>query len=342
MPGNNARAIGLSLLSSVVFAIGVRADTPSATGLKVIGHISGPDGGWDYATVDADARRLYVAHGDTVMAVDLDNGKVTPSLVAASHAHGIALVTGTTLAVSTNGAANSVTVFDTVTGKVAAEIPTGGKSPDAIVYDPATGLVLVMNHRSGDVALVDPRALKVVGMIAVGGTLEFAVVDGKGRAYVNVEDKNEIAVIDTRGRKLLSRIALKDCDGPSGLAYDPDTDVLVSACGNGVAKVLAATAGTDVATLKIGSRPDAVMVDVARRVFYVPNGGDGTLSVIAERSATDLRVVDTVTTQVGARTGAVDPKTGRVYLPVAKSWLPGTVGMLTPKSGTFELLVVGR
>jgi YVTN family beta-propeller protein len=342
MRGYWMRDFGLGLLTSAVFTLGVSADTPSASGLKVVGHISGPDGGWDYATVDATARRLYVAHGDAVMAVDLDSGKVTPSLVGASRAHGIAPVTGTTLAVSTNGAANSVTVFDTVTGKVAAEIPTGGKSPDAIVYDPATDLVLVMNHRSGDVALVDPHALKVVGTIVVGGTLEFAVVDGKGRAYVNVEDKNEIAVIDTRGRKILRRIALKDCDGPSGLAYDPDTDVLVAACSNGVAKAVAANAGTEVATLKIGSRPDAVMVDVARKVFYVPNGGDGTLSVIAERSANDLRVVDTVTTQVGARTGAVDPNTGRIYLPVAKSWLPGSAGMLTPKSGTFELMVVGR
>jgi len=199
--------------------------------LSVVATIPGPDGGWDTASVDAVARRLYVAHGDAVMAVDLDSGKVTPALVAGKRLHAVVpLADGRAL--STNGGDNTATLFETATGKVIAAIPTG-LNPDVAVFDPSSGLVLVMDGRAdGEITLIDPKTASSPGKIAVGGKLEFAVADGHGTAYVNVEDKGEIAVVDIAGRKVTARYKLPDCDEPSGLALNPAGGLLVAACQN--------------------------------------------------------------------------------------------------------------
>ena len=316
------------------------AATVGASGLKVVAHLAGPDGGWDLATVDPDTRRLYLAHGSVVTAVDLDTGKVTPELIHGVRLHDVVGIKGTGRAASTNGDPNTVTIFEGADGKVVGEVPTGGKGPDALIQDPASGLLYVMNHRSGDIAVIDPAALKLVANIPVGGALELAVIDGKGRLYVNVEDKNEIASVDLATRKVIAHIPLKDCDGPTGLAYDPKTDILLASC-DGVAKAVSARAGKEVASLKIGHGPDTVMFDPERSQFLVP-ARDGTLSVIAEESR-GLKVIDTVTTQTGSRTGAVDPKTGRVYLPAVKYGPPAAAGgRPTTVPGTFEFLVLER
>src|SRR5262249_49152571 len=163
----------------------------------------------------------------------------------------------------------------------------------------------VMNHSSGDVAVIDPLMQKRVANIAVGGALEIGAADGKGLLYVNVEDKNEIAVVDIGQRKVTNRIALKDCDGPTGLAYHPKPGVWVSRWA-GAPRGTATASGKDVATLKIGKGPDTVMFDAARGVFLIPCGRDGTLSVIGAQSAMNVSVIGTVATQTSARTGALD------------------------------------
>lgn len=323
------------LLSS---AAALAAATPPK--LSVVATIPGPDGGWDTASVDADARRLYVAHGDAVTAVDLDSGKVTPALVPGKRLHAVVpLADGRAL--STNGGDNTATLFETATGKVIASIPTG-LNPDVAVFDPSSGLVLVMDGRAdGEITLIDPKTASSPGKIAVGGKLEFAVADGHGTAYVNVEDKGEIAVVDIAGRKVTARYKLPDCDEPSGLALNPASGLLVAACQNKKALAVQSKDGAVAVTLAIGERPDGAIFDVKRNLFFIPCG-EGTIAVIDASSAVPS-VIATIPTANGARTAALDPKTGKIYLPTADFAAPAEGEKKhTVVPGTFRILVVGE
>ena len=320
-------------------ALIVAASTATAAApqtYRIVSQFKGADGGWDILSVDPVAHRLYVGRRDSVTAVDLISGAVTDKLAPADGGHSALAIPGTGDVLVTNGTANTATLVDGRTGKLRATIPTG-KKPDAATYDPATRTVWVMTPGDGNITVVDPASAKVLATVPVGGSLEFGVADGHGRLYVNAEDKNDIAVIDTRARKLIRREPLPGCDGPTGIAYDPATKETLSACANGVAVVLSAT-GKPVASLGIGKRPDGAAFDARRHVALVPSGAEGTLSVI-QLSPTP-RVVGTVPTAKSARTIALDPSTGRVYLPAADLQPP--VGNERPKAvpGTFRILVV--
>ncbi len=333
-----ASILALLATATTVPVLAAVAPTP----MKVIDHIAGPDGGWDYASFDPVHRRLYVAHGAAVTAIDVDTGKVTPALVAAQHAHIALPLPGGDELLVTNGGADTVTLVDAMTGAVRAAVPTG-QNPDAALFDPASGLAYVMNGRSGDITLVDVKAAKAVGTIPVGGKLEFGVSDGQGRVFVNIEDKNEIAVIDTAARKVVGHWAMAGCEEPSGLAYVAEHRLLIAACANGKAEVVSSTSGKVAASLTVGEEPDAAFYDASRHLAYVPSGGEGTLSVIAVRGPADVAVIDKVTTKAGARTGAVDPATGKVYLPSVDYDPPAQPGgRRVARSGTFAVLVVGR
>ena len=318
-------------LSGAAFA----ADMP-APAYSVVARISGPDGGWDLLDVASSAHRLYVARTSGVMAVDLGTLAVTPALLATQRGHSAMPIPGTTRVIATDGAANTATVFEGATGRVVATLKVGTK-PDAVAWDPATRTVWVMNADSGDISVIDPAGLKVIATVAVGGSLELGAADGAGRLYVNIEDQNAVAVIDTRARKVLARYPLAGCEEPTGIAYARDVKRILSACANGVAKVTA-TDGRDLATLTIGPRPDGALYDQDRHLAFVPSGGDGTL---AEISLTGTpRVLATIPTARGARTAALEPATGRIYLPSA-AYLPA-VGSARPQAipGTFAVLVV--
>ncbi|MDQ2861609.1 MAG: PQQ-binding-like beta-propeller repeat protein, partial [Pseudomonadota bacterium] len=299
------------------------APAPGASGLKVVARIAGPDGGWDYASFDPARRRVYVAHGSSVMAIDADTGKLTADFAAGAHLHAVVSVPGTELIVTTNSGDDTARVLSAADGKLIASIPTA-KGPDGATYDPSSGLVMVIDGDSGEVTMVDPKAGKAVGSIKVGDSLEFPAADGKGRLYINVEDKNEIAVVDIAARKAVGRYPLGDCHGPTGLALVAGNR-LISACANGVAKILDAPSGRVLATLKIGERPDSVLYDETRSLAYIPSALTGTLAVIALSGKDDNTIIDTVATQAGARTGAADPKTGKIYLPTAQ-FLPAAAG----------------
>ncbi len=334
------QAASILALATAMTIPALAAVTPAP--MKVIDRIAGPDGGWDYASFDPAHRRLYVAHGAAITAVDVDTGKVTPSLVAAQRAHIALPLPGGDELLVTNGGANTVTLVDAMTGAVRATIPTG-QNPDAALFDPASGLAFVMNGHSGDITLIDVKAAKAVGTIAVGGKLEFGASDGHGRMFVNVEDKGEIAVVDTAARKVVAHWAMAGCEEPSGLAYIADAKLLVAACANGKAEVVSSVSGKVTTTLPVGEDPDAAFYDAQRHLVYVPSGGAGTLSVIAVRGPNDLALVQTLQTRPGARTGAVDSKTGKVYLPSADYDAPEQAGGRPRiKSGTFAVLVVGR
>ncbi|WP_297510390.1 hypothetical protein [uncultured Caulobacter sp.] len=318
------------------------AGADAAPSLKITQRIAGPDGSWDYAAFDQVHRRLYVAHGAAITAIDVDSGKVTPSLLPAQRAHIALPLPGGDEILVTNGGSNTAVLANAMTGAVRATIATGSK-PDAALIEPTTGLALVMNGDSGDITLIDTKAARAVGSIPVGGALEFGAADGQGRVFVNIEDKSEIAVIDMASRKVTARWTLAGCEEPSGLAYAASAKLLISACANGMAKAVSAADGAVVATLKIGPKPDAAFFDAARNLAYIPSGGDGTLAVIAVRGPRDVAVVDTVKTQAGSRTGTLDPKTGRIYLPSARFDPPAKPGgRPTVQPGSFAVLVLDR
>lgn len=323
--------------AGLLIAAGAVHATPS--GYHVVDRIAGPDGGWDYARVDPAHNRVLVTHGTSVMAIDLAS-KAVSSFGPGQRLHdALPIKDGAEVAV-TNGGTNTVVFIDAKTNSPIVTVDTG-KGPDAAELDPKTGLVLVMDHLGGQVTLVDPRSHKVVGTIEVGGALEAAVADGSGKAYVNVENKNEIAVLDIPGRKVLARYPLTGCDGPTGLAYDAADRLLIAGC-DGSSDVVDAKSGKVVQTLATGKGADGAVFDARRKLAFVSAGRAGTLAVISLAGGKPV-LVDTVPTQVGARTIALDPRSGRLYLPTAKYLPPATPGgRPTTQPGSFQVLVVGK
>ena len=328
----------LAVLGLTALGLAGAAPAQSAPTYAVTDRIKIDDGNFDYASFDPVHRRLYVSRVGGVLALDVDTGKLTSHLADAQRSHeSLPLEDGAMLLITDSGS-NSAHIVDALTGKAMAEIPAG-KKPDAAIFDPASGLALAMNGASGDVTLIDPKTQKAVGSIAIGGALEFAAADGAGKVFVNIEDKGQIAVLDTKAQKLIGQYPMKGCEEPSGLAYAPDAGVLIVACASQVAKVVNAATGEEVASLPIGKGPDAVIYDADRHLAFIPCGRDGVLEVIAVRGPKDVAIVQTLKTQPGARTGAVDPKTGKIYLPTAAYTLSPT-GRPTPTPGTFAILVV--
>ena len=327
------------MLKSLVFApllIAASAASAAPPSYSVVGTYKAADGGWDILSVDPVAHRLYVARRDAVTAVDLESRQVTDKLAPADGGHSALAIPGTGDVLVTNGTANTATIVDGRTGRLRATVPTG-KKPDAATYDPATRTIWVMTPGDGAITVIEPASAKVLATVPVGGSLEFGAADGHGKLYVNVEDKNEVAVVDTKTRRVLRHQLLPGCDGPTGIVYDPATKETVSACANGVAVVLSAS-GKPIASLPIGKRPDGAAFDERRHVALIPSGGEGNLSIIA--LAPTPKVVATVATAKSARTIALDPTTGRAYLPAAD--LQPAVGSERPKAvpGTFRILVV--
>jgi YVTN family beta-propeller protein len=303
---------------------------------RVVAQLPAGDGGWDLASVDPAAQRLYVARTDGVTMIDLKTGKASDRFVAGQRVHAALVIPGTHDVLSTNGETNNAILFDAASGKIRATLPTGTK-PDAAAFDPVTRTVWVMDPGSGEVTVVDPVAAKVLATVAVGGSLELGVADGHGRIYVNVEDRNELVVLDTRKRKVASRFPLKGCEGPTGIAYDPQSQEILSACANGIA-IVSKPDGRQVAQLPIGKGADGAAFDAKRHVALVPAGRDGNLTII--RLGPAPAVLGQIATAVSARTIAIDPLTGRAYLPSAKLQAP--VGNERPKPvpGSFRVLVV--
>jgi DNA-binding beta-propeller fold protein YncE len=323
-------------------AAGAMADpVPGASGLRVVASIAGPDGGWDYASFDSARRRVYIPHGTRVMVIEADGGKVNQDFAPGDHLHSVIAVPGQRVIVTTNSGDSSARILNGADGKLLASIPTA-KDTDGAVFDPSTGLVLVIDGDSGEVTLVDPKTRASPGSIVIGDPLEFGAVDGKGRFFVNLVSKNQVAVIDIAARKVVARYDMPGCGHPTGIAY-VEGNRIVAACGNGVAKILDAGSGAEIASFKIGGFPDSVLYDPVRSLAYIPSALSGTLAVIALKGAAANTLIDTVPTQLGARTGAVDPKTGRIWLPTAEYQLPVPAGHRpTPKPGTFHVLVLDR
>lgn len=341
------RLIVAVVVASLVETVPARAapgapDMAGMPGLKIIDRIAaGGDGGWDYATIDQAARKPYVTRGNSITAVDLITGKVILGLAITNRSHQVVPINGGAELLVTNGGDATITIMDAASGKVRVSTKVNA-GPDAAILEPTTGLVMVMGHKSGNLDLIDPKSGALMGSIAVGGTLEFAAADGKGKAFVNVEDKGEVVAIDMATRTAVGHYPMAGCKEPTGLAYLQPNSLLLVACGNGIAALVSPATGTTVQTLKIGAGSDAAFYDDVRQLAYVPSGETGTLAVIKVTCQT-AKIVETIDTAKNARLGMVDPKTGKVYLPAAKFGPPAKAGEW-PKvvPGFFEILVVGK
>ena len=325
-----------AFLAAICLSASAAAPAP-VPNYHVVARLPAGDGGWDILSVDPADQRLYIGRPDGVTAIDLRTGKATDRIVPGQRVHSAVVIPGTHEVVSTNGETNSALLFDGRTGKVRATIPTG-KKPDAAAWDPTTKTLWIMDPGSGEATVVDVRSAKVLATVPVGGSLEFAAADGKGRMYVNVEDRNEVAVIDTRARKVVSRFPLKGCEGPTGIAYDAAAREILSACGENAVAIVSAPDGRQIASLPIGKGADGAAFDAKRNLALVPAGRDGNLTLI--RMGMVPKVVEQVPTAVSARTIALDPSTGRAYLPSATLETAPAGQRPKPVPGSFRVLVV--
>jgi DNA-binding beta-propeller fold protein YncE len=327
-----AAAVTAMVLSAVA------QDAAAAPAPAAVDRWSGPDGGWDFSAFDAAHRRLYVARTDGVTAVAVDTGAVT-TLLKGKRTHAAVPVNGGAELLVTDATSGAAVLADATTGAVRATIPTG-KKPDAAIVEPATGLALVFDNAGGGVALIDTHAGKLAGKIPAAGALESPAPDGSGRVFINVEDLAEIEVVDVKARTVVAHWRLDGCDSPSGLALAPKARLLVSACANKVAKVVSADSGKVVATLAIGGRPDWAAYDPRTNTVLIPTGEDGVVNVVSVASPTAVKVVAKLPGHVGSRSGALDPESGRLYLPSA-DFTAGADGRPAATPGTFKVLAVG-
>ena len=306
----------------------------------------GGEGGWDYLTVDGKARRLYVSRSTHVMVVNADTGELIGDIPDTTGVHGIALVPDANKGYTSNGRADSVTVFDLKTLKVLSTVRTG-KNPDTIIYDPASNRVFTFNGASQDTTAIDVRTGEVAGTLALGGRPEFAVADGKGEIFVNIEDKSELVALDARKLAIKARWPLAPCEEPSGLAFDRKHRRLFSGCSNKLMAVTDADTGHVINTLPIGSGVDANAFDADTDLAFSSNG-EGTLTVVHEDAPDKFSVIDNVPTQRGARTMALDPQTHKLYLATAQFGPPPAPTPERPRPrpsivpGSFVILVLGK
>jgi YVTN family beta-propeller protein len=305
----------ITLMSAGLLATGIAAAGAVASYSVSQKWSLGGDGGWDYPSVDPSTHLLYLSRGTQVVIVDTASGNVVGDVADTPGVHGIALAPDLGRGYISEGKANAVKVFDLHTRATVASIAVGSK-PDAILYDPGTRKVVVFNGHSDDASVIDTASNSVIKTIALGGDPEFGRSDGSGHVVVNLEDKNELAAVDLATLTVTGRWELSGCDGPTGLALDAAHKRSFSVCSNAVMVILDTQSGKHVATLPIGHGVDGAEFDPQSQNAFSSNG-DGTLTVVHEADPTHFAVTQTLPTQVGARTIALDPGTQRLYLPTA-------------------------
>jgi len=332
----------LSLLpAGLLVASASHAADPTAGGTyhEITRYPVGGDGFWDYLTCDSAGHRLFVTRGTHVMVVSTETGKVIGDIPDTKGCHGVALAPDLKRGFVSDGGDNAITIFDLGTLKTLDKV-TVGTRPDAILYDPATRRVFTFNAGSQDTTAVDATTGKVVGTIPLGGKPEFAHSDRAGKVFVNIEDKSELVTFDPKGLTVLMRTPLAPAEEPSGLAIDTKKHRLFSACGNQHAAVVDGATGKLVATPTIGDGPDAAAFDSGAGLAFT-SSGEGTLSILKESSPGKWET-ETVKTERGARTMALDPSTHRIYLVTAK-FTPPAAGERRPGMvpNSFVILVYG-
>jgi DNA-binding beta-propeller fold protein YncE len=304
------RAIQAAILTTLYLL----AAPVGPSGYREVNKVAIPGtGGWDYVTVDAAARRVYVSHATQVEVLDADSLKVIGTISDTPGVHGIAVAPEVGKGFITAGKVDAVVVFDLTTLKSTSRVPTG-KKPDAIVYDSASKQVFAMNGSSDSATAINAADGTVSGTIALGGGPEFAVVDGKGSLWVNLEDKSEMLQIDTKALKVVNRWPLAPCQEPSSLAFDAQNRRLFAGCRNRVLAIVDADSGKVLKTYPIGDHVDAGGFDPgSKRVFL--STGDGHISIFQQDTPDAYTLVESMTTYPASKTMGMDLKTGRIFLP---------------------------
>jgi len=304
------------------------AAAPPSEGYCITKKISIPgQGSWDYLAVDDGARRLYVSHGTQVEVLDVDSGAIVGKIENTPGVHGIAIAAELGRGFVSNGQSSTVTIFDLKTLKTIVQVPTG-KKPDAIIYDPATSRVFAFNGESNSATVIDAATGKVAGTIDLGGGPEFAVADGSGYVYDNVEDQGLVLKINSRSLRVEQRWPTAPCASPSSMAMDRQNRRLFLGCRSKVMAVMNPDTGQVITTLPIGDHVDATAFDAESGLIFNSNG-EGTITVIHRDSPDKYSVVENVKTVPKAKTLALDPKSHQLFLSAAEG-------------GQFEVLVVGH
>lgn len=306
----------------------------------------GGDGGWDYLTLDSASRRLYISRATHVMVIDADTGKPVGDIPDTPGVHGIALAPELGRGFISNGREGTVTIFDLKSLKAISKVKAGD-NPDAILYDPASKRVFAFNGRSHDATAIDAAAGTVAGTIKLEGKPEFAVSDGKGQVFVNIEDKSQIDALDPMKLEVKASWPLAPCQEPSGLAIDRKNRRLFAGCDNKMMAVVDADTGKVIATPPIGDGVDANAFDPESMLAFA-SCGEGVLTVVHEDSPAKFSVADNLPTQQGARTMTLDEKTHNVYLVTAKFGPPPAATADNPHPrrtilpDSFVVLVYGK
>ena len=332
--------IGLVLMSLIQAAYGQN--------YKLIKNvpISG-EGGWDCLSIDAQARRLYVTHADKIVVVDLAQDKVVGEIPDTPGVHGFAIAPELGRGFSSNGTESSVSVVDLKTFKTIAKVESG-ENPDVILYDSTHSEVYVFNGRGKSATVINAKSNNVVATVPLPGKPEFAVIDQLSeRVFCNIEDKNEVAVIEMKTHAMTGTWPLGPGQEPSGIAFDAVHHRLFVTCNNKIMVMLDSDTGKVVAKTPIGARVDGCAFDDARQLAFA-SCGEGTMTIAKEEALDKLTTVQTLTTELGARTIALDPGTHRVYTCTAQiapdtrpSPSPGERRRPNYVPGTFHVLVYG-
>jgi DNA-binding beta-propeller fold protein YncE len=306
----------------------------------------GGEGGWDILTVDAAARRLYLSHATKVVVVDLAQNTIAGEIADTPGVHGFIVAPELWRGFSSNGKEAKASVVDLKTLHTISKVETG-ENPDALVYEPKHGEVYVFNHTGKSATVINGKEASVIATIPLEGSPEFAVADGSGgRVYCNLEDKNEVAVIDATRHEVIARWPLAPGEEPTGIALDATHHRLFVGCHNKLMAMLDTETGRVIATVPIGAGVDGCAFDDATQLAFA-SCGDGTTTIAKVERGEKLSVVQTLKTERGARTMALDPQTHRIYLPSAQfepapSLSPG-FSPARPKivPNTLKLLIYG-
>jgi YVTN family beta-propeller protein len=277
----------------------------------------GGEGGWDILTVDSPARRLYLSHAAKVVVVDLEKNSVAGEIADTLGVHAFLSVPEVERGFSSNGKDNNSSVVDLKTLRTISKVDTG-EGPDAMAYDSKRGEVYVFNHKGSSATVIEAKSAKVIATIPLGGSPEFGAADSAaGRVYVNLEDKNEVAVIDTAKHEVVAHWPLAPGEEPTGIAFDAAHHRLFVTCNNKMMAMVDTENGKVVTTVPIGERVDGCAFDEKTQLAFA-SCGEGVTTIAREETPEKLTVVQTLQTERGARTMALDPQTHRIYLPSAQ------------------------
>ena len=338
------RNVFATLLASFILCIiGATAAAQSNWAVEKTFHIGG-EGGWDYITFDPQSHRLYVPRSTHTLVLDADSGKTIADIPGQKHNHGVALVPAAGRGFITDGS-GAIVIFDLKTNAVLGTL-AAREDADGIIFDQASGLVLAVSGDDGVLMTLrpdgDPKTASIDPPIDLGGKPEFLVSDGAGKVYVNLVDKNRVAVVDVKARKVLAHWPVAPGGAPVGLSIDTDKHRLFIGCRNPQKLIVMSTDdGKVLADLPIGTGVDATRFDGHQAIASCR---DGKLEVASESAPGKFEIVQTVTTPVGARTMDIDPAAHRIYLPTAEfeEQKPGSTGRPAAKPGTFMIVVVAR